>query len=73
MNPLKHFIKDVGEVIAHAIKQRHIAATKETIEERIEICNACEFRQEEKCGKCGCILKYKMAFAAQTCPEKKWK
>ena len=40
-------------------------------EERLKICYTCEFRNETRCGKCGCFLKAK-ARSTGECPIQKW-
>jgi len=46
--------------------------TKEEYGERLKICNACPFRIQNSCGKCGCNLSIKAKGHAFHCPEKKW-
>lgn len=43
-------------------------------EERMAICNSCEFLFEPtmQCRKCGCFVKAKTAFAPFKCPIGKW-
>jgi hypothetical protein len=48
------------------------------IAERLEICQACEFLQNNHCVKCGCAcvernrVMNKLALATETCPLGKW-
>ena len=51
--------------------------TQEEIDERLAICQGCEFYQNETCTKCGCACNEsgwinKIALATESCPEKKW-
>lgn len=44
---------------------------------RLAICHACEFLihkegKSDRCGKCGCFLKWKTALESWHCPIKKW-
>ena len=39
---------------------------------RLEICNSCEFKRGDRCGKCGCLLFPKAKWKTSECPIKKW-
>jgi len=43
--------------------------------ERATICQACEYyrRSIKQCTECGCLVNFKVIFAAQSCPIGKWK
>lgn len=43
-----------------------------TYQERIAICNNCEFKRNSRCGKCGCILEVKTRCLSCNCPISKW-
>ena len=49
-------------------------ASSELYEERMKVCRACTFFDEEqvRCRKCGCRLKGKAKFEGAHCPIKKW-
>ena len=56
---------------------KNIKATEEERARRKAICAACPFVVEVAarpmfCGKCGCPLVTKTAFASASCPAKKW-
>jgi hypothetical protein len=63
--------------IGHAMKGNP-TCSQEQIDERLEICQACEFFASNSCQKCGCSVsrdaKYlnKLAWADQECPVGKW-
>ena len=40
--------------------------------ERLEICDACDYRRNNRCTKCGCRLSLKAQGRAFKCPEAKW-
>lgn len=42
-------------------------------EERIAICENCEFYKNERCQKCGCFMKIKAKMLTSSCPAEKWK
>jgi hypothetical protein len=52
--------------------------TQAEIDERLAICQACPFLQNNHCTKCGCAcveqnrLINKLALATEKCPEGKW-
>jgi hypothetical protein len=37
-----------------------------------EICNSCEFKNNDRCGNCGCLFESLMNLATATCPIGKW-
>jgi hypothetical protein len=39
---------------------------------RLEICYECPFREDSKCGACGCQLQAKARSKSSTCPKDKW-
>jgi len=47
-------------------------ATSEQKSSWMSICDTCEFKQEDSCGSCGCILESIMAYKTATCPAGKW-
>lgn len=52
--------------------------TQAEIDERLVICQACPFLENDHCSKCGCAcveynrLVNKLALATERCPEGKW-
>ena len=46
--------------------------SEEQYRERLEICDACDERRNNRCGKCGCRLSLKARGRAFKCPESKW-
>jgi len=49
-------------------------ASDAVIEERIAICESCEFyiKSTTNCKKCGCFMKLKTKFEGMSCPIQKW-
>lgn len=47
---------------------------KELIEDRLKICNSCEFLNKRlmKCRQCGCFMKLKTTLREAKCPLEKW-
>ncbi|MFT3908322.1 MAG: hypothetical protein QM737_02765 [Ferruginibacter sp.] len=72
-------IKKAKEIITG---WKNVVFTDEEIEklsaERMEVCNACPFKQfseilkMEICGECLCPLKAKTRSPLSNCPKKKW-
>jgi len=52
--------------------------TQEEIDERLAICQACDFLQNDHCTKCGCAcvesnrLINKLSLSTENCPDGKW-
>jgi hypothetical protein len=40
--------------------------------ERLRICDACRYRKDNRCLRCGCVLVVKAKGRTFTCPEKQW-
>lgn len=36
------------------------------------VCNNCEYKQNEICGQCGCLLEKIMFYNDAKCPDNKW-
>jgi hypothetical protein len=47
---------------------------RELIEQRLEVCNSCEWfsKRLAKCRKCGCFMKLKSTLKQASCPLGKW-
>lgn len=38
----------------------------------LSVCNTCEYKQDDVCGSCGCILESIMNLNTAVCPAGKW-
>lgn len=47
--------------------------TEEEYRDRLETCEICESRSDNRCAKCGCNLAGKAKMRTQVCPLSKWK
>lgn len=47
-------------------------ADEETIKERWNICQSCEFYKNWRCTQCGCIASAKVTINSERCPIGKW-
>lgn len=47
---------------------------EEEIKRRMEICQQCPFydKEQNKCSKCGCFMKFKSMMESEHCPIGKW-
>jgi hypothetical protein len=65
---------NVAHSAAHAMHNGFKRATPEERRRRLAICQECEFKfpHEDRCGKCGCLLKGKVQLEAWNCPIDRW-
>jgi hypothetical protein len=47
-------------------------ASEGVAQQRIDICNKCEFYVGSRCSKCGCQMRVKTTLATSSCPIGKW-
>lgn len=40
--------------------------------DRILLCNSCEYMSNDKCSLCGCYVKKKAKWTTEHCPKNKW-
>jgi hypothetical protein len=69
---LRELVKTSNHVIRNIDKALLI---KQPIQEyRQNICDSCEFyiQKQDRCKKCGCIMKVKTKLYAARCPINKW-
>jgi hypothetical protein len=45
---------------------------EELYKQRLSLCNSCDYREDKKCGVCGCSIKLKTKWTSETCPKNKW-
>jgi len=74
-NTKEELLKDQQEQIE---QQDAVLATPEQIQERMDICNKCQYYKDEACMLCGCRIvreknyQNKLANKNASCPEGKW-
>jgi|688.fasta_scaffold273933_3 hypothetical protein len=54
------------------ILEEHDFATDLQKQEWTSICNSCEFKNNDRCTTCGCLLESIMNLATAKCPINKW-
>lgn len=70
---LKTRIKNFLVALYEHAKEGFQKVSKKKKEERLSICNACVYKNEDnECSLCGCYLPLKTAWKEQKCPEGKW-
>jgi hypothetical protein len=70
--PLKEQAKNLAKAVVDHVKSGLKNVPDEVYEERLGICNKCEFYQSGRCLKCGCFIGLKAHWSTQECPENKW-
>ncbi len=68
----KNLIQTAKDVAVHKKKKERTLVPPEVKDERMALCNACEYYVKDKCKKCGCQLRAKTQLAASKCPLGKW-
>jgi hypothetical protein len=68
---IENFSKAVVRDIKARVEKKPPVSPEEA-ERRYAICKTCEFFKNERCLKCGCYLKFKTAWRAESCPVGKW-
>jgi len=71
-NQVKNVTMSLMNVMNQALKTGQVLAPKETIQNRIVTCDACELLVENKCSACGCFVALKAGLISETCPKGKW-
>lgn len=47
-------------------------ATATQKQQWLTVCNSCEFKNNDQCGNCGCLLESLMNLATAKCPIDNW-
>lgn len=72
MEMAKNLMKDGKAMISNAMKGNPTLVSDEVREHRWATCQACPFFQNNRCTKCGCFMRVKVALVTSQCPEHKW-
>jgi|688.fasta_scaffold00982_25 hypothetical protein len=68
-------LEQTGSLISSIVKWGFAGCTRvpmTVVESRLSVCDACEFKKEDKCGVCGCFLNTKSSWTTEKCPLGKW-
>jgi hypothetical protein len=72
MEMAKNLMRDGSSIIGNAIRGNPTLVSDEVRDHRWNTCTGCPFLQNNRCSKCGCFMKVKVAFQTSKCPENKW-
>lgn len=68
-----------AEALARWVKAGRPVRSTEEVDRILDICQACEYYENETCQKCGCVIRKKPAafrnklkMATESCPVEKW-
>lgn len=70
----RNLANELVETAKRAEKKLPIIVPEEVGEQRLALCDTCEFLNHEqyRCTKCGCFMKTKSQLAGAKCPVDKW-
>jgi hypothetical protein len=63
-----NLVRSLADFVADGCK----TVTADQYRQRLEICDACDQRRDNRCMKCGCRLSLKARGRAFKCPLEKW-
>ena len=71
------FVATLLSIVKRSLSGRDIIADFNDIEDRIQICRACEHRSADtlkdmECQLCECKVRYKVRLVSSECPEGRW-
>lgn len=69
--------KDTSKLVRNALKGKKTLVPEEVVDERLSICDSCEYllitkKNRSRCTKCGCFMDIKAHIATSECPIHKW-
>jgi ribosomal protein L32 len=69
-----NFTKFTAQTYQLHLRGKPNLTSVEIAQKRLEVCKSCEQYDQENvvCNECGCFLNYKVQFASNDCPLKKW-
>ena len=68
----RNLAKDMFNAGKAKLKGDQVMASKELAEDRLKICQDCEFFFDRRCKHCGCFMDVKTHFETSECPIHKW-
>jgi hypothetical protein len=70
----KNLAKFSFEVVKNtlSISPNPVLSTEEEQQQRLNICNGCEYYTMKRCMHCGCFMEQKVKFSVSKCPVNKW-
>ena len=70
--PLHHQAWNLARSLADFVVDRLKTVSREEYAARLQICDACDRRRDNRCVECGCRLALKARGRAFVCPLGKW-
>ena len=70
--PLRQQVWNLTKSLADFSFKGFKTVSKRTYQKRLEICDTCDERQDNRCLKCGCYLSKKAIGLSFSCPLNKW-
>jgi hypothetical protein len=68
----KNLMEDSTKIVTNALQGNSTLVSDDIRTQRWSTCQTCEFLLNDRCTKCGCFMKVKVAFQTSKCPEGKW-
>lgn len=72
MEMVKNLASDGSKIVSNALKGNQTLASDAVREYRWSVCQTCPMLENNRCVKCGCFMKVKVAFSSSACPMDKW-
>jgi hypothetical protein len=70
--PLAQQMWNLARSLADFVADGCKTVDEEQYRQRLEICDACRYRRDNRCMKCGCFLSMKARGRAFKCPVRLW-
>jgi len=69
--------EQVGRLDVEALVREQLSfeidlAQVEVRDQRLSICEQCEYLNQHTCGKCGCFVRFRASLVKKSCPDRKW-
>jgi hypothetical protein len=61
-----------GIIVRNVIYEDVDFCTEEEKSNRVSVCSVCEYKKQDSCEKCHCLLVSLHGFKTSKCPENKW-
>lgn len=72
LDQMKNAAGAASRVANNLLSGRKVMAADNIVAEREAVCAGCEFLKGNRCLKCGCRYKWKIALSTEKCPIGKW-
>jgi hypothetical protein len=72
MPPLRAQAWNLARSLADFVRDGLRTVGDSQYRKRLEICDACDRRRDNRCLDCGCLLSIKARGRAFACPKRKW-